>query len=145
MAQVSISEGARLAGVSRSTLNRHLKEGLISKHRDRSGRPYVETSELLRHYGELSQSDSTESDSVGQHGTGKAVDAVSELELKLIEVEGALDMEKMRRELAEERQERAEQAEAHWRQHAERLTTLLADQRQASPQAGQPFWKRLFG
>lgn len=70
MANVSISEAARLAKVSRSTLNRHLKDGTISKHKDNAGRPYVDTSELLRVYGELSRQDRTGQDSLMQHGTG---------------------------------------------------------------------------
>lgn len=142
MTQVSISEGARLAGVSRSTLNRHLNDGALSKHRDNAGRPYVETSELMRFYGELSQPDRTEQDGVGQRGTAHIRQDVSELEHKLITAEAALDLERVRREAEQDRREAAEEAAAKWQAQAERLTTLLTDQRQTTT---QPFWKRLFG
>ena len=142
MTRVSISEGARLAGVSRSTLNRHLKDGALSKYRDNAGRPYVETSELMRFYGELSQPDRTEQDGVGQRGTAHIRQNVSDLEHKLITAEVALDLERVRREAEQDRREAAEEAAAKWQAQAERLTTLLTDQRQTTT---QPFWKRLFG
>lgn len=142
MTQVSISEGARLAGVSRSTLNRHLKDGALSKHRDNAGRPYVETSELVRFYGELSQSDRTEKDGTGQRGTAQIRQDMSELERKLMTTEAALDVETVRRKAEQERREAAEAATAKWQAQAERLTTLLTDQRQTTTQS---FWKRLFG
>lgn len=145
MAQVSISEAARLAGVSRSTLNRHLKDGAISKHRDTSGRPYIETSELLRFYGELSRSDRTEQDSVGQHGTDQFKQVVSDLERKLYEAQAALDLETVRREAEEAARERAEAGEAHWRAQAERLTLLLTDQRKGAVELQQPWWRRIVG
>lgn len=142
MTQVSISEGARLAGVSRSTLNRHLKDGALSKHRDNAGRPYVETSELVRFYGELSQSDRTEKDGTGQRGTAQIRQDVSELERKLMTTEAALDLERVMRGSEQERREAAEEAAAKWQAQAERLTTLLSDQRQTTTQS---LWKRLFG
>ncbi len=145
MAQVSISEAARLAGVSRSTLNRHLQNGAISKHRDASGRPYIETSELLRFYGELSQPDRTDQDIVGQHGTGQLKPVVSDLERKLYEAQAALDLETVRREAEEAAREKAEAGEAHWRAQAERLTLLLTDQRKGLGGDRRPWWERLFG
>lgn len=141
MAKVSISEGAKLAGVSRSTLNRHLKDGAISKHRDNSGRPFVDTSELLRFYGELSQENRTEQDTVGQHRTAQNGQYVSELERRLLAAEAALDLERVRRESEEEQRSKAEEAAVHWRTQAERLTLLLSDQRGQQP----PWWQRAFG
>lgn len=145
MAKVSISEGARLAGVSRSTLNRHLKDGLISKHKDNSGRPYVDTSELLRFYGELSQADRTNSRNAGQHGTDHFSLPVSDLERRVYAAEAASDLERVRRESAEARLAAAEEERANWQAQAERLTLLLTDQRKATAELRRPWWQRVFG
>ncbi len=127
MTQVSISEAARLAGVSRSTINRHLKEGKISKHHDNLGKPYVEVSELQRFYGSLSRSDSSAKDSTDQRGTFQVKATVLDLQRKLDAAENALVTEKAMRQ-------RAEESEAKWQAQADRLTNLLADQRvQATP------------
>ena len=53
MAKINLTQGAKLAGVSRSTLNRHIKEGKVSKVIGSDGKPSVDTSELARAYGEL--------------------------------------------------------------------------------------------
>lgn len=51
MAIVSISEAARLVGKNRSTLQRHIASGKISKATDASGNQGIDTSELIRFYG----------------------------------------------------------------------------------------------
>lgn len=54
MARVSISQAAKLAGVSRSSLYKtYLNKGAISVSKDSSGKKYIETSELLRVFGTL--------------------------------------------------------------------------------------------
>ncbi len=54
MPQVSISEAARLAGISRSNLYKnYIKQGLISVVRDHQGQPQIDISELLRVFGEI--------------------------------------------------------------------------------------------
>jgi DNA-binding transcriptional MerR regulator len=56
MAKVSISEAARLAGVSRSALYRgYISQGKISVERDYRNAPVVDTSELLRVFGDISK------------------------------------------------------------------------------------------
>lgn len=60
MAQVNISEAARLAGISRSHLYRHyLKPGKLSLSKNDLGQPVIVTSELLRVFGTL-QGDSSQ-------------------------------------------------------------------------------------
>lgn len=51
--QHTLSEAARLAGVNRTTIWRHAKQGKVSLTKGRDGNPRVETSELIRVYGEL--------------------------------------------------------------------------------------------
>lgn len=53
MATVSISEAARLAGVSRNTIYKHRNQGKLSVGEDEHGNPSVDTSELLRVYKKL--------------------------------------------------------------------------------------------
>ena len=59
MALVSKSEAARLAGVSRTTIHRKIKDGQLSAT---SGK--VDTAELIRVFGEISDSDGTVSSNV---------------------------------------------------------------------------------
>ncbi|WP_335919109.1 hypothetical protein [Shewanella algae] len=53
MAKLNLSQAALSVGKSRVTLWRHIKSGKLSAERDRDGNPLVDTSELLRVYGEL--------------------------------------------------------------------------------------------
>jgi len=54
MALVSVSQAARLAGISRQHLYRkYIKPGEISVQRDDKGDPVIDTSELLRVFGLL--------------------------------------------------------------------------------------------
>lgn len=56
MAKVSISEAARLVGISRSNLYKtYIKQGKISLTANHQGKPEVDTSELLRVFGSLQQ------------------------------------------------------------------------------------------
>lgn len=54
MALVSISEAARLAGISRTHLyKKYLAEGILSKTTDEQGNSVIDTSEILRVFGKL--------------------------------------------------------------------------------------------
>jgi hypothetical protein len=53
MAKISISEAARLAGISRSALYRgYISKGKLTVERDKNNAPMVDTSELFRVFGE---------------------------------------------------------------------------------------------
>lgn len=65
MALVSISEAARLTGKARSTLHKYINQGKLSTTTDKNtGSKSIETSELIRVFGEISNSMTTCSDSV---------------------------------------------------------------------------------
>lgn len=65
MALVSISEAARLTGKARSTLHKYINQGKLSTITDQNtGSKSIETSELIRVFGEISNSTTTYSDSV---------------------------------------------------------------------------------
>jgi|GEM_PF-1483404 len=54
MAKVSISEAARLAGISRQHLyKRYINSGALSVEKDGENPPVIDTSELIRVFGEL--------------------------------------------------------------------------------------------
>lgn len=51
MAQVSLSEAAKLTGKNRTTLYRYIKQGKLSKITDATGKEKLDISELLRVFG----------------------------------------------------------------------------------------------
>ncbi|MEL4382661.1 hypothetical protein AAEI00_20435 [Shewanella algae] len=53
MAKLNLSQAAKAVGKNRVTLWRHINSGKLSSERGRDGNPLVDTSELLRVYGEL--------------------------------------------------------------------------------------------
>jgi len=53
MTKLNLSQAAKVVGKNRVTLWRHINTGKLSAERDRDGNPLVDTSELLRVYGEL--------------------------------------------------------------------------------------------
>lgn len=55
VAYVSLSEAARLAGISRSTLYERIKNGQLSTTRSHNGKPTVQISELIRVFGDALQ------------------------------------------------------------------------------------------
>ena len=59
MAQVSISEAARLTGKSRKTLHTYISNGKLTKVTDTNGKPKIDTSELIRVFGELTRQKET--------------------------------------------------------------------------------------
>ncbi|GAB3539974.1 hypothetical protein GCM10027343_08290 [Noviherbaspirillum agri] len=62
MALVSITEAAKLVRRNRSTLYRDIERGRLSKTVTPEGETQIETSELLRTYGQLHASDDDEGD-----------------------------------------------------------------------------------
>lgn len=65
MALVSISEAARLTGKARSTLHKYIKQGRLSTTTDQNtGKKNIETSELIRVFGNISNLSATASASV---------------------------------------------------------------------------------
>lgn len=112
MAKHSVSEAARIAGKSRSTIHRHIKQGRISKEIGPDGEPLIDTSELSRVYGDVVQPTA----SSGQH--------MLHAETPLQDLETKAELLALRRENEALRDERD-----RWAAQAERLTLLLADQR----------------
>lgn len=125
MAKVNLTQGAKLAGVSRSTLNRHIKEGKVSKANGKDGKPCVDTSELQRVYGELS------------HTTPSQDVSMTQSETAYSKAENAIEIATLKAELhaAKERLEDVSKDRDEWKGQAKTLSTLLTDQRPIAPES----------
>jgi len=94
MALVSISEAARLTGKARSTLHKYIKQGKLSTTTDQNtGNKSIETSELIRVFGKISNSSTTDSDGVTnvsklQQETPNTTQSL-QIKLQLLEQENA--------------------------------------------------------
>ena len=94
MALVSISEAARLTGKARSTLHKYIKQGKLSTTTDQNtGNKSIDTSELIRVFGKISNSSTTDSDSVTnvsklQQETPNTTQSL-QIKLQLLEQENA--------------------------------------------------------
>lgn len=89
MAQVSVTEAARLTGKNRATIHRYIKQGKLSQVTDETGTKKVDTSELLRVFGTLSATPATlpHSDTI-QHDVTQEMDhpvAVLQQKITLLE------------------------------------------------------------
>ena len=69
MANHSITEASKLTGKARSTIQRHLKSGRLSKGHDEEGQPVIDTAELVRVYGPLQGRYNSATDPIGQQAT----------------------------------------------------------------------------
>ncbi|EMI7065613.1 DNA-binding protein [Providencia rettgeri] len=94
MALVSISEAARLTGKARSTLHKYIKQGKLSTTTDQNtGNKSIETSELIRVFGKISNLSTIDSDSVThvsklQQETPSTTQSL-QIKLQLLEQENA--------------------------------------------------------
>ena len=139
MTQVTISEAARRVGIARSTLLRHIKNGKVSKVIGKDGKPRIDTSELLRVYGDLKNSDTGDtSDTLQENYRPIHPDTASRYTEKDIEIAT------LRAELkaALERSEEFKEERDEWRGVAKKGQALLTDAGQGTPRQG--LWSRIF-
>lgn len=130
MAKVSMSEAARLAGVSRQTLYRKVDAGELSVERDGDS-VQVDTSELLRVFGTLQSTDSTDSRKTSNGGAvtapdtpaGQSVTPIDGAKLAALEVEARMLREQLRS--VEQQLLEARERESWLQGHAKELTVGL--------------------
>lgn len=135
MAKVNLTQGAKLAGISRSTINRHLKEGIISKEIGEDGKPCVDTSELQRVYGIVSHGVPRRNVPMTQRGTPPEI-TENMIEIKLLRAELTA---------AKERLEETQKDRDEWKGQAKTLSLLLTDDRQEKPvERKRSFWGGTF-
>lgn len=137
MPSVNVSEAAKLAGISRQSLYKnYINTGKISVTPDHKGKPMIDTSEILRVFGELQADVSQVSKNDTSLQSKPSVDTrifESEIERLKAEVEGL-------RALAEERKARVEE-QKQWIESLERKNSLLLEDK--SKAGAMPWWKRL--
>lgn len=135
MAQVSISEAARLSKRSRTTLYRYRDEGKLSFSTDVQGNPVIDVSELIRVFGTVERD-------IGEHSVTLEDDSTYTSSGR----ENQLLQDTVRR--LEQELEDARQREIWLRGQMERLTSLLTHARESATQsegtvdrASHPWWK----
>jgi hypothetical protein len=147
MAKVTISEAARLVGVARQNLYKnYINEGKISIERDHLGKPKIDTSELIRVFGEIrmtpentekNQSVTYEKDSY-DNVIPSSIQAKDEV---IATLRSQLDA-------AADRERKAEEREAWLRQHlddAQRQIKLLTHDGDSSQVGMRKSWWRFWG
>ena len=148
MAIVTISEAARLVGKDRRTVQRHVNKGRLSKVTRPGGSVGVDTSELVRVYGELAaapvavrQTAAAPQAAAGQCRTPAAPDPG--LAGRLAEAEARAARAEGERDVLRERIEELRESEGHWRELAKGALRQIEDlRRPAEPAApsSQPSW-----
>lgn len=80
MAKLNLSQAAKLTGKNRTTIWRHINSGKLSSERDRDGLPFVDTSELIRVYGEIKLSATPKNKKMEHEATPSYSDLVKSIE-----------------------------------------------------------------
>ncbi len=130
MAKHNLTQAAKLAGISRSTIMRHIAEGKLTKEFDKNGKPCIDTSEIERSYGVKQSPDTPLDDPMNSLRTPikKHRDSQLEDEIQALRQEKIEFLEKQLQDLRNERDQW--QQEAHdWKRQAQ---SLLADQTSVS-------------
>ncbi len=135
------SRAAKAVGITRATLDRHIKENKLSVEKNGRGHVVIDVSELERVYDKVNIDTVSNSVQIKQPNTNQTVsyDAVVKVKDELIEhLTKELEREHQRTESV---QARLDEAEKERRRATEQLTGLLTDQRER----GRGWWSRLLG
>ena len=143
MALHSVTEAAKMAGVTRRTIYRYLKSGKLSAAVTGGDHTQIETSELLRVFGSLSQPKAEEVSTESQENVPEYVTRLLDEMSRLREI-----IESQQTLLLEDKQSR-EQQDAERQQQSD-LIEQLQRERDVLSQALETeckkgFWKKLFG
>ena len=135
--QYNLTEASRLAGISRSTLRRHISKGRLSCTEKTDGQKMIDASELARVYGDI---DLSKGDKNTPTGNGNPI-----LNYEVRTLEERLDT------LAEERRREREilqdqidhlKESLKLAQEGHNRATLLLEQSQSQPKSKKFFWRR---
>lgn len=143
MALHSVTDAAKMAGVTRRTIYRYLKSGKLSAAVTGGDTTQIETSELLRVFGSLSQPEAAEVSTESQGNEPEYVTRLLDEMSRLREI-----IESQQTLLLEDKQSREQQSAE--RQQQSELIEQLQRERDALSQAldaerKKGFWKKLFG
>ncbi|ENG2844354.1 helix-turn-helix domain-containing protein [Escherichia coli] len=143
MALHTVTEAAKMAGVTRRTIYRYLKSGKLSAAVTDGDNTQIETSELLRVFGSLSQPEVEEVSTGSQENEPEYVTRLLD---EMSKLRGIIESQQLL--LLEDKQSREQQIAE--RQHQTDLIEQLQRERDALSQTldaerNKGFWKRLFG
>ncbi|MCP4936693.1 MAG: hypothetical protein GY927_21445 [bacterium] len=135
------SRAAKAVGITRATLDRHIKENKLSIEKNGRGHVVIDVSELERVYDKVDIDTVSNNVQIKQNNTKDTVsyDAVVKVKDELIEhLTKEIERERKRTESV---QERLDDEQKERRRATEQLTALLTDQREKK----RGFWSRLLG
>ena len=137
MARVSITEAARLAGIGRSSFYQtYINKGAISVSKDSSGKKFIETSELIRVFGELEDNTSGQTPEI-QSQTEERAEV-----LDVTATETAKDLEiQMLREQLEKSEQREQWLQSQVQNLTDTMKLLEAPKQPQHPRLWYQFWK----
>lgn len=161
--KVNKYQAAIIAGISRTTLDKHIRGGVLTVDRDTSGKTWVDIAELQRVYSEVDVeklSSTTEklstwttldkgaSETV-QHENDRLRQQIHLLEAQQAQAEERhmilMQVEKERCAMRDEQIRDLREQCDKWQQQATAVTYLLTDQRETQPPTPSGFLARLFG
>lgn len=132
----SISESARIVGITRKTLYKHIDKKPISTEKDNNGKPVIDASELIRVYGDQCKFNITDVNKDTEKGTQKSSSvstsdsiemAVTKKELELLKSQMASEKDSLEEQIDYLRKKLDESTS-----ESRKLTALITDQSQDS-------------
>lgn len=142
MAVHTVTEAAKLAGVTRRTIYRYIKQGKLSSVVTDSNTTQIETSELLRVFGALSQSEGS------QVSTGSQVEEPEYVTRLMAEMSQIRDLVQGQQQLLLEdkieTQKLREQVTGLQNERDSVAQELDKVKAELEAERGKGFWKRLF-
>ena len=142
MAVHTVTEAAKLAGVTRRTIYRYIKRGKLSTVVTGSDATQIETSELLRVFGSLSQPEES------KVSTGSQVEEPEYVTRLMAEMSQLRDLVQRQQLLLEDKLETdrlREQMTGLQNERDEATQELEKLRAELEAERGKGFWKRLFG
>ena len=130
----SISESARIVGITRKTLYKHIDKKPISTEKDNNGKPVIDASELIRVYGDQCKFNITDVNKDTEKGTQKSSSvstsdsiemAVTKKELELLKSQMAPEKDSLDEQIDYLRKKLDESTS-----ESRKLTALITDQSQ---------------
>ena len=142
MAVHTVTEAAKLAGVTRRTIYRYIKQGKLSTVVTGSDSSQIETSELLRVFGNLSHPEES------KVSTGSQVEEPEYVTRLMAEMSQLRDLVQRQQLLLEDKLETdrlREQMTGLQNERDEATQELEKLRAELEAERGKGFWKRLFG
>lgn len=143
MAVHTVTEAAKLAGVTRRTIYRYIKQGKLSTVVTGSNATQIETSELLRVFGSLSQKEAPQV-STGSHQ--EEPEYVTRIMAEMSQIRGFLQgQQQLLLEDKLETQRLREQVTGLQNERDITAQELEKVRAELETERGKGFWKRIFG